>query len=389
MDINQKSIKIGFVGWNPFQLSHVKELLIAMPSAVFILEQKKTDYEHAFSKELLAGIETQIIRVKQHRMQMLDGQFDILVCQTPFKHIHLFSKTRIVMIQYGYAKEPHNYGAWRSFADLNLTFGAYATEKISHFSNVLAVGHPKFDLWGDLNFHENSRLKFQAILNPNKKTVLYAPTWGELSTVEQYLDAICALSSQYNVLVKLHHNSILLSKVQQQNVNTNNSVHFVGLSADMFELLSVTDVLISDYSGAIFDAILCEKPVVLLDLDKDVLAVAKLDEYSLEYRRRDELGARVNKPQDLLHIVTGVLSGAVGGVLPQTQALRDELFVSQVGCVARIREAVMRLAQGEFQPEQHHLYVRQEMQALYRYKNKDCLQNLLPTFQLFKRNGQS
>ena len=32
---------VGFVGWNPFQFLHVKELAKAIPGAVFIIEKRK------------------------------------------------------------------------------------------------------------------------------------------------------------------------------------------------------------------------------------------------------------------------------------------------------------------------------------------------------------
>ena len=46
------------------------------------------------------------------------------------------------MVQYGYAKEPYNFGAWRENADLILAYGEYAREKFSKSARSIAIGIP-------------------------------------------------------------------------------------------------------------------------------------------------------------------------------------------------------------------------------------------------------
>ena len=150
-------------------MAHVKPLLKALPDSVFLLEQRKSTQSKSFSESLMVGVSRQVVHIKPSMLRKLDGEFDILVCQTPFKQLHLFAKTSIAMIQYGYAKEPHNYGAWRSFADVNLTYGEYARSKISPFSPSVSVGHPRFDQWYDASFHQDARLKVGRFLTRVKK----------------------------------------------------------------------------------------------------------------------------------------------------------------------------------------------------------------------------
>lgn len=46
--------------------------------------------------------------------------------------------------------------------------------------------------------------------NVTLKRILYVPTWGDLSSIDYYLDEVIALSRNYTVMLKLHHNTDFL-----------------------------------------------------------------------------------------------------------------------------------------------------------------------------------
>ncbi len=362
------SLSIGFIGWNPFQFNHIKIFLKQLPNAKLLLEHKRQATNSM--NEFLSGINDDRVICLDNPEDIcaIEGQFEVLLCQTPFKNIHKIVNTPISMLQYGYAKEPHNYGAWRSFADLNLTYGGYAAARMAHFSPVAAVGNPNFDDWYDSAFHLTCAQMFHHILDSSKPTLLYAPTWGDLSSVREYIREIAALADEFNVMVKLHHNAVLLDKVKKQLVGEHSQVHFFGENDVLLQLMSVADVVVSDYSGAIFDAILCERPVALLNSSKSALNSVKMDAFSLEYHRRSELGWQVNEPKLLRATLKQALSHCIERV-EAVSGLRDELFVTENGATQRAIDALKALAAGEYQPEQHQLYVRDEMRALYRERD--------------------
>lgn len=356
---------VGFVGWNPFQLMQVRRLIQAMPGSSFVLESRK-DYVSEFHPSLLSDPDVPVMLCKQGKVNSLDGVFDVLVFQTPFANIHLIKSSKIAMLQYGYAKEAHNYGAWRSFADLNLVYGDYAARKIGMFSPALAIGNPRFDDWHNPSWHAMQEKKFSPTLNPARKTVLYAPTWGDLSSVDQYLDEILNLSDKYNVLLKMHHNTEILEPTRKSRILRGN-VHCFGANDDLIELLSVTDVFISDYSGAIFDAVFCGKPIVLLNGDFSAATGNKLDNFSIEYSRRSEIGLEVNDQRKLRECVQLALDNFKKNHLKNTK-LKEELFVSEPNATERAVDAIYALANSETLPEQMHHYVRKEMADLYNTK---------------------
>jgi CDP-glycerol glycerophosphotransferase (TagB/SpsB family) len=106
------------------------------------------------------------------------------------------------------------------------------------------------------------------------------------------------------------------------------------------QAMAVSDVLLSDYSGAIFDGIMCDLPVVLLDLpDIDKRFGKKLDARSLEMARRDELGFRVRQFDALPDAVAQALQDG-----PQvSDALRDALFFKPSSVAQAFQQALPKM----------------------------------------------
>ncbi|MDN5619371.1 MAG: CDP-glycerol glycerophosphotransferase family protein [Psychrobacter sp.] len=360
--------KIAFIGWNPFQFIHIKLLASKIPGSVFILE-KRRDHLNDFTKEILTNQEVPVVVWETGKIKELDGVFDVIVCQTMFLHLPLFEKTKIVMLQYGYAKEPHNYGTWRALADLCLVYGSYPEKKLSTYAPSEAVGNPRLQLWYDEDFHLIAKNKYIHSIDDGLLTVLYMPTWGELSSIDEYIGAVLGLSERYNVLVKLHHNTDLLEDGRLEKIETDR-IHFFGSNDDALELLSISDIVISDYSGAIFDAIHCEKPVVLLDKNEnEILEEAKIDTHSLEFNRRDELGYRVARPSDLIDGIKHIEEN-YDYIVGEKKAIKSELYEYSENSVEKCIEAINSLISGDIVRNQMQSYIHDSVKELYQLKRQ-------------------
>lgn len=362
-----KNFKIAFIGWNSFQFNHVSVLLRAIPSSKFIIECR-SDEQCFFDPNILAEFSDRVIKLPKNRIVEVDGSFDVLVCQTPFDDIVKFTDTKIVMIQYGYAKEPHNYGTWRALADLNLTYGDYAKSKIKPFSPAVSIGNPNYDIWENTNYKLTVYKKYSEILDSKKKTILYAPTWGELSSVDAYEGAIKKLACKYNVLIKLHHNTSIFKQKGSGSSFFENCIVFSEYS-DILELLAVSDVLISDYSGAIFDALYFRKPIVLLN-NSDALYSTKLDEYSLEYSRRSDIGVVVESSSGLEQGINKALSLQV----PYTNAqnvLRRQLFSQSCNTTANFLLEINNLIHNKYALNQSQQYIRESVKENFDLVSKN------------------
>lgn len=363
--------KVAFVGWNPFQFIHFAPLIARLPGAEAIVETRRGVWK-SLDLHALGIAAARVHHLGPRQMRSLDGRFDVLVSQTTFAGIENLRRTRVAMLQYGYAKEAHNYGPWRSFADVCMTYGPYASRKIAPFAPCVATGNPRFASWHDPEFRRSARKKYAAMLDPARKTVLYAPTWGELSSFGRFAAAVAALSVDFNVLIKVHHISArfgqkrrdpLLGKFRQ----------IVGAEHDLVELLAVADVLLSDFSGAIFDAIEGGIPVVLLGAAA-AHDVPRSDRHSLEQARRDELGQVAASPADVGPAVRRAL--ATNPANPALALLRDDLFIDATGAPERAARTIRELAAGGFSRNQSQEYIRHEMAALHRLRRPSVCQSL-------------
>lgn len=355
--------RIAFVGWNSFQFLHFTSVAAAFPGATLVVEERQYAGKDV-RPDTFSSTSAHILRCDHKQMRRLDGQFDVIVCQTPFTGIEEIQHTKIAMLQYGYAKEAHNFGAWRSFADLCLTFGDYAARKISPFSPCFNTGNPRYKDWGNSSFHVDARNKYHHLIDPDKKTVLYAPTSFPLSSYEEFSSAIQALSDEFNVILKLHHITLLGGSTINNSVNLKfNKV--CSTQDDLIDLLAISDVVISDFSGAIFDAVYCRIPVILLDSAKsENMISSKSDIHSIERTRRSEIGEVVDCQSKLAGVIRRILQDASAYSPPAN--LRDDLFIDAKDAVSRAKYALHKLASGGFSQNQSQQYVRHEMRALYR-----------------------
>jgi hypothetical protein len=371
MKIKLNNYKIAFIGWNPFQLIHVKSLLLSMPHARFIIEKRADNNEKAFSLTLLDECSSQIVVLAQREIITLDKKYDIIIAQTPFSDIEKFQNAKIVFLQYGYAKAPHNYGTWRALGDLSLAYGEYAKEKFLAFSPAVCVGNPRYDSWHSIDFHQKSLEKYRDFIDRDKKSLLYLPTWGDLSSFDRYIDAILALEDSYNILIKLHHNTDYLELNRKSKIEKK-KIQYFGLNDDILELLSVVDVVISDYSGAIFDAIYCQRPLVLLDIEESYLSKSKkIDKESLEFSQRDILGKRVSSPMMLRDVVDSIDSDKIQN--SNLVELKERLFLQTKNAQSNMIEALGDLMDGRYKREQTQQYIRNSILQLYQ---KKCIKDI-------------
>ena len=138
----------------------------------------------------------------------------------------------------------------------------------------LTVGYPRVDLIQSTDVSVFSKFLSTVIpFDPNKKIVLYAPTWrGNQESVanmtEEFVQNSLAIQKSlpegYQLLVKAHQ--IAYDKAKSDNRIKN---ILVPNDIDTSELLSITDVLISDYSSIFFDFLITGKPVFLYAYDLD------------------------------------------------------------------------------------------------------------------------
>lgn len=144
-------------------------------------------------------------------------------------------------------------------------------------------------------------------------TVVVAPTWGESSLLNRYgtklIDKL--LENKHKIIIRPHPQSL---KVEIKLINQlkemyeNNELISWDFSPDNLETLAKSDVMISDFSGVIFDyAFLLNKPFIFVnekinreiydmsDCEKPLFALNKIKDLGLELKEEnfDEIGSMI------------------------------------------------------------------------------------------------
>lgn len=131
-------------------------------------------------------------------------------------------------------------------------------------------GYPRNDLVvkTDKDYICDKLMQRGTYIDKNKKTILYAPTWSgnaannveiDMSKYTDLYEYLCKHidTNEYNILIKPHH--VVYRRLSNEEKE---SGIYVSYSIDTNELLSVVDVLITDYSSIFFDYMVADKPIL-------------------------------------------------------------------------------------------------------------------------------
>ncbi|MCE5038579.1 CDP-glycerol glycerophosphotransferase family protein [Staphylococcus auricularis] len=125
----------------------------------------------------------------------------------------------------------------------------------NHNLHIIGCGYPRvrylIDKLNDKPYIEFIRKELQ--LDPEKPTLLYAPTWKSNQDEDDLLPISDALLNKYNVIYKAHtesHNDYIPDNVIHAPANLETQ-----------DLILVADVVLTDYSSIIFDALTVNKTI--------------------------------------------------------------------------------------------------------------------------------
>lgn len=198
---------------------------------------------------------------------------------------------RNVRFMYAGGKSGWNLSEWNSLYDLILCFGPHYAAAFSASTGglVIQMGYPRFDRYFNEQVNRDA-LCARFGCDPTKETVVWLPTWKELSSVGHFDEEISALTDCYNVVVKLHP---LMSEAEPERVESLRKHHFSCLltdSTDNLPLYQLADYMLFDFGGPPLAAIYCDKKMILLDVP-GALADPLLGPDSPDVAIRVQLGA--------------------------------------------------------------------------------------------------
>jgi len=174
------------------------------------------------------------------------------------------AKLKKINATYGAGKELTMVRPSKGIFDLVLSYGPRDTTSFSYYTHAEMVGNPKFDDWFSNSLDKKIISELRDRLDSTKKTILYLPTHSDLSSIDELVGELAKLTRLYNVLIKTHYYTTHEEPGRIEKLQRTRALVFDD-GTDLLPLLKVSDVVVSDNSSAIFDAILADKPVVVAD----------------------------------------------------------------------------------------------------------------------------
>lgn len=355
-----RDARIGFACTTIFHYIHFRHIAAQFGNeAVFVIATPRHTNERY---ERMAGYFRQNNIAYCNADDVFSGKVRLRAVVAPY-YLPLFSfidpAIPRIRVLYGYAKDAWNYANWNKGFDLILAYGPYSQRKLEKMAPTVSIGHPRYrgEHSGLGEVHDlDGRPLSSWLAEDRRTTLLYCPTWGDLSSFNWFKEAIHALTPQHKIIVKLHH-LIVLGRDYNFRELAGDDVFLCDETVDLFELFPVTDLAISDYSGAIFDAMLANRRLVLVNsLDEEVadtgllnirkmgnVAGVKLENInqggSLDIQMRALL-PNVNSPQQLAEAVKDLLQQPVTDYREINRGLYAHL---DGGAPKRAHEAILEL----------------------------------------------
>lgn len=204
------------------------------------------------------------------------------------------------------------------------TTGTYKLYSFDYFDSVMCSGQHQIDAIRELERKRNSNAKvlwqtgctYMDVLanqiddkattvdeTSKTKTVLVAPSWGKNGLLTQFGESLLSilLDSGFDVILRPHPNSLIVEKELLEELKNSLQKHerlIWDSNPNGFDSLNKADILISDFSGIVFDfAFAFGKPVITVDFE---VQLSGLDANDLanglwELSMLDLLGKSVSK----------------------------------------------------------------------------------------------
>ncbi len=240
------------------------------------------------------------------KLNMLNAS--VLVSSTPSLDVFQWKRSKDVDYYIHVQHAANDIAMYRMFGtdhfDAIVLSGEYQVDQIRRLEQMRGISPRELPLCGIPYMDEmKKRLDAAGEVPPHERTVLLAPSWGVNGILsrfgEKLIDAL--ISTGYKIIVRPHPQSYASEKEMLDKLMTkynDPSKVIWNKDNDNFEVLRLSDILISDFSGIIFDyTLVFDKPLIYTDTKYDVGYFDSwwLDETPWTFRIMPELGLELNE----------------------------------------------------------------------------------------------
>ena len=213
------------------------------------------------------------------RLNMLNAQ--ILLATTPGLNVYQWKKSKNVQFYvhiFHEVGEPMGYRMFGlDFYDAVLLSGDFQADYIRFIEQKRNLTEKEVTTVGCTYFDEiQKRLASSPVIDKSdRKTILLAPSWGSTAILSRFGEKIieALIKTGYEIIIRPHPQSKTSEKELLDSLMNkypdSDFLHW-NFDNDNFEVLRKSDVLISDFSGVVFDFALCfDKPIIYADTNYD------------------------------------------------------------------------------------------------------------------------
>lgn len=265
-------------------LDHIAPLAYCLQIPLFVNDEKNFELLKKFYPQVKVVYEEEI------SFDFLAKNFDALVSckrwntEDKFSFVNFYNKDmKIIFCPHGNSDKGHiNKANMLGYAthDAVMLYGNHMIDllkklnvykKLNQYS---IIGNFRLSFYKKFKEHYNEIIRKQVFskLNPQYKTILYAPTWNDLedssSFFEVFQKLIKKVPDDYNLIVKLHPHIEERDPVAFYQVYENNLPPNILLLEEfplVYPLLNSVDVYLGDFSSIGYDFIYFQKPMFFFD----------------------------------------------------------------------------------------------------------------------------
>lgn len=247
--------------------------------------------EKALSQQIFKSKGIPVIQANdetERAAQIRELKPDVFICGSSRYPIQDFVnlETLVGMIYHGIGVKPSYWRDNNERLDIRFVEGPFRVQQLRGkgiMTDLVLVGFPKIDPLYNGKIGDQRSVLLNLGLDPDKKTVLYAPTFYP-SSFESFGMKLPKLTAGYNLIIKLHPLSYFMEKFGD--VNLRQHVKLIEKIRDNYpdvkviepehynivDLYRAADVLVTEASSTIYEIMPERKNVIICDFYKKKLS---------------------------------------------------------------------------------------------------------------------